>query len=141
MSFGFKNIGHFFATVAGDIVKGARAVGSVMVKVGKAEPEVEAITSLFFPQAVALERGAFALLGMAAHVVSETGDAAAANGLNITLDAQLVADIKALIQRLSSTRSRWGRRSRQSRGYEGCWRMPCGGAGSPGGAGVLLRSG
>jgi len=24
MSFGFKNIGHFFATVAGDIVKGAR---------------------------------------------------------------------------------------------------------------------
>jgi len=26
MSFGFKNIGHFFATVAGDIVKGARAV-------------------------------------------------------------------------------------------------------------------
>jgi hypothetical protein len=97
MSFGFKNIGHFFATVAGDIVKGARAVGSVMVRVGKAEPEVEAITSLFFPQAVALERGAFALLGMAAHVVSEAGDAAAANGLNITLDAQLVADIKALI--------------------------------------------
>jgi hypothetical protein len=25
--FGFKNVGHFFATVAGDIVKGARAVG------------------------------------------------------------------------------------------------------------------
>jgi hypothetical protein len=24
MSFGFKNIGHFFATAAGDIVKGAR---------------------------------------------------------------------------------------------------------------------
>ena len=51
MSFGFKNIGHFFATVAGDIVKGARAVANVMVKVGKAEPEVEAISSLFFPQA------------------------------------------------------------------------------------------
>jgi hypothetical protein len=49
MSFGFKNIGHFFATVPGDIVKGARAVASVMVKVGKAEPEVEAMSSLFFP--------------------------------------------------------------------------------------------
>lgn len=97
MSFGFKNIGHFFAAVAGDIVKGARAVASVMVKVGKAEPEVEAITGLFFPEAVALERGAFALLGMAAHAVSEAGDVAAANGLNITLDAQFVADIKALI--------------------------------------------
>jgi hypothetical protein len=45
-----------------------------------------------------LERGAFALLGMAAQAVSEAGDTAAANGLNIALDAQLVADIKSLIQ-------------------------------------------
>jgi hypothetical protein len=63
MSFGFKNIGHFFATVAGDIVKGARAVTGVMLKAQKAEAEIEAISSLFFPQAVELERGAFALLG------------------------------------------------------------------------------
>jgi hypothetical protein len=98
MSFGFKNIGHFFATVAADIVKGARAVGGVMMKVGKSETEIETITSLFFPQAVALERGAFALLGLAAQAVSEAGDAAAVNGLNITLDQQLVADIKSLIQ-------------------------------------------
>ena len=62
MSFGFKNIGHFFATVAGDIVKGARAVASVMLKAQKAEPEIEALSSLIFPQAVELERGAFALL-------------------------------------------------------------------------------
>jgi len=97
MSFGFKNIGHFFATVAGDIVKGARAVASVMLKAQKAEPEIEAISSLFFPQAVELERGAFALLGMAAQAVKETGDAAAANGINIVLDQQLIADIKLLI--------------------------------------------
>jgi hypothetical protein len=43
-------------------------------------------------------RGAFALLGMAAQAVQETGDAAAANDINIVLDQQLVADIKALIQ-------------------------------------------
>jgi len=98
MSFGFKNIGHFFATVAADIVKGARVAATVMRKVGNVETEVEAVSSLFFPQAVALERGAFALLGLAAQAVSEAGDAAAANGLNITLDQQLVADIKALIQ-------------------------------------------
>ena len=97
MSFGFKNIGHFFATVAGDIVKGARAVANVMVKVGKAEPEVEAISSLFFPQAVALERGAFALLGLAAQAVQEAGDVAEAKGVNLVLDQQLIADIKALI--------------------------------------------
>lgn len=34
---------------------------------------------------------------MAAQAVGETGDAVAANGVNITLDAQLVADIKGLI--------------------------------------------
>jgi len=95
--FGFKNVGHFFATVAGDIVKGAKAVAHVMLQAQKAEPEVEAITSLIFPQAVELERGAFALLGMAAQAVGEAGDAAAANGINIALDAQLVADIKGLI--------------------------------------------
>lgn len=97
MSFGFKNIGHFFATVAGDIVKGARAVTIVMLKAQKAEPEIEALSALIVPQAVELERGAFALLGLAAHAVSEAGDAAAANGINIALDQQLIADIKQLI--------------------------------------------
>jgi hypothetical protein len=63
--FSFKNVGHFFATVAGDIVKGARAVASVMLKAEKVEPEIEALSGIFFPQAVELERGAFALLGMA----------------------------------------------------------------------------
>ena len=97
MSFGFSNLGHFFATVAGDIVKGARAVGSVLGKVQGAEPVIEGITSVIYPEAVAIERGAFALLGMAAHAVTEAGDAASANGLNLTLDAQMVADIKALL--------------------------------------------
>ena len=95
--FSFKNVGHFFATVAGDIVKGARAVGGVMLKVEKAAPEIEALTSLCFPQAVELERGAFALLGMAAQAIHEAGDAAEVNGLNLALDKQLVSDIKALI--------------------------------------------
>jgi hypothetical protein len=85
MSFGFKNIGRFFATAAGDIVQGARAVASVMLKAQRVEPEIEALSRLFFPQAVELERGAFALLGMAAQAVTEAGDAAAANGINIAL--------------------------------------------------------
>lgn len=96
--FGFKNVGHFFATVAGDIVKGARAVGSVLLKVQKLEPEVEAFSSLTFPQAVELERGAFALLGKAVQAVSEADAAASANGINLALDAQFVADLKVLIQ-------------------------------------------
>ena len=98
MSFGFKDTGHFFATVAADIVKGARAVASVMIKAEKAEPQAEALTALFFPQAVELERGAFALLGVAAQAVTDAGNAAEANGVNVALDAQLVTDIKVLIQ-------------------------------------------
>jgi propanediol dehydratase large subunit len=96
--FSFNNIGHFFATVAADIVKGARAAASIMSKAEKIEPEVEALTGLLFPQAVEVERAGFLLLGMAAQAIIETGDAAAAKGANITLDRQLVADIKALIQ-------------------------------------------
>jgi hypothetical protein len=39
---------------------------------------------------------------MAAQAVSEAGDAAAANGINIVLDQQLIADIKALIQAIEN---------------------------------------
>jgi hypothetical protein len=98
MSFGFRNMGHFFATVAADIVKGARVVASVTIKAEKPEPETEALTALYFPQAVELERGAFALLGVTAQAVTDAGNAAEANEVNFTLDGQLVADIKVLIQ-------------------------------------------
>jgi hypothetical protein len=86
----------------GDMVKGARAAANVMLRAQKAEPEIEALSSLFFPQAVELERGAFALLGMAAQAVSEAGDAAAANGINTVLDQPLIADLKALIQAIEN---------------------------------------
>ena len=65
--------GRFLLPAIG-IVKGAKAVAHVMLQAQKAEPEVEAITSLIFPQAVELERGALALLGTAAQAVGETGD-------------------------------------------------------------------
>ena len=47
---------------------------------------------------MALERGAFALLGLAAQAVKEAGDVAEAKGVNIVLDQKLIADIKALIE-------------------------------------------
>jgi hypothetical protein len=100
MSFGFQNVAHFFATVAGDIVKGSRAVASVLSKVQGSEAAVEGISSVVYPEAVPIERGAFALLGLAAHAVSEAGDAASASGLNLQLDSQMVSDIKAIIPAL-----------------------------------------
>lgn len=79
-------------------MKDAPAVGGVLRKLQKAEPEIELLTGLIFPQVVELERGAFALLGRTAQTVSEAGDVASANGVNIVLDAQFVADLKGLIQ-------------------------------------------
>jgi hypothetical protein len=38
----------------------------------------------------------FAVLGVVINAVDDAGAAAGANGLNVTLDAQLVADIKAI---------------------------------------------
>src|SRR5260370_38952797 len=82
MGFGFKNIGHFFSVVAQDIVKGARTAAIVLQQLQKAAPEVEGITGLIYPQAVELERGAFVLLGVAAHALQKAGDAAAADGVD-----------------------------------------------------------
>ena len=97
MGFGFKNIGHFFSVVAQDIVKGARTAAVILQQVQKSAPEIEGITGLIYPQAVELERGAFALLGMAADAVQRAGDAAAANGVNVQLDSATINSIKALI--------------------------------------------
>lgn len=108
MSFSFSSIGHFFASVANDIVKVAKVVGPIYTKIDSAEPTVELLSSLVFPSAVPLERGAFALLGMAAQVVQEAGDAAGAGGLNITLDQQLVQDIKTLIPAIEAYAKQFG---------------------------------
>jgi hypothetical protein len=106
--FSFKSIGHFFASVAHDIVKVSRIAAPVVAKVAEAEPTVEAISQLIYPEAVPLERGAFQLLGMAAEAISAAGDAVEANGINLTLDKNIVADIKALIPAIENYAKRFG---------------------------------
>jgi hypothetical protein len=95
--FGFSSIGHAFATVFHDISKGAKAVESALVKVAANEAVIEGITSVVYPPAVLIERAAFATLGKVAAAVHDAGPMADANGLNIQLDAALVADIRDLI--------------------------------------------
>ena len=43
-----------------------------------------------------MERAGFAVLGVVINAIDAAGAAAGANGLNVTLDAQLVADIKVI---------------------------------------------
>ena len=54
------------------------------------------VTSLVSPQTANIERAGFAVLGVVINAINAAGAAAGANGLNVTLDAQLVADIKAI---------------------------------------------
>jgi hypothetical protein len=51
---------------------------------------------LVSPQAANIERVGFAVLGVVIKAIDDAGSAAGANGLNVTLDAQLVADIKSI---------------------------------------------
>jgi hypothetical protein len=54
------------------------------------------VPALVSPQAANIERAGFAVLGVVIKAIDDGGTAAGANGLNVSLDAQLVSDIKAI---------------------------------------------
>jgi len=54
------------------------------------------VTALVDPQEANIERAGFAVLRVVIKAIEDAGAVAGANGLNVTLDAQLVADIKAI---------------------------------------------
>jgi hypothetical protein len=87
---------HAIASVAHDIVKVARAVVPVLQKIQGQEATVEALTSLVDPNAVNIERAAFAVLGKICVAITDAGNAVAANGINVQLDAQEIADLKSI---------------------------------------------
>jgi hypothetical protein len=97
MTFGFSSIGHLFATVAHDIVKGLKTIEHVLANVQASAPQIEAITAIVDPKAADIERAAFAVLGTVAHAVDSADAATSANGLNVALDAEFVAAVKAIL--------------------------------------------
>ena len=97
-----------FTTVAHDMVSGAKALKSEILKViGEAPvvikkieanaPEIESLTSLVFPGAAAIEQASLNVLTVVANAIHDAGDAASAKGLNVNFDQTLINDIKALI--------------------------------------------
>ena len=100
MSALITSVEHALATAASDTVKVARFVETsvlpVLKKVQADESTIEAVTGLVSPQAANIERAGFAVLGVVINAMDAAGAAAGANGLNVTLDAQLVADVKAI---------------------------------------------
>ena len=101
MLFRSKSLEHVYAVTAQDIVKAAKFVeGSVLPLLQKAAANastLEAVTALVSPQAANVERVAFSVLGTIIKTLEDAAPAAAASGMNVTLDATLVADIKAII--------------------------------------------
>ena len=91
---------HALAVAASDTVKAAKFVEvSVLPVLKKAQADqstIESITELVSPQAANIERAGFAVLGVIIKALDDANAAASASGLSVTLDAQLVADIKAI---------------------------------------------
>jgi len=100
MSALITSVEHALATAASDTVKVAKFVETSVLPVLKSaqanSSTLEAVTGLVSPQAANIERAGFAVLGVIINAIDAAGVAAGANGLNVTLDAQLVADVKAI---------------------------------------------
>lgn len=96
----FKSIGHFFTVVGKDVKVVAKAVSSFVSKdapkVQEAGAVLGPILAAISPSAGAVEEIAMRLFGDAVAAVQAGQAAAGASGLNLTLDQEVVAAIKAL---------------------------------------------
>lgn len=96
-----NTVEHALAKAAQDIVTAAKFVAQTVVpvlqKAKTDEATIEAVTGLVSPAAVNIERAAFALLGVVIKALGDGSQAVLAGGLNVQLDAALVADIKAIM--------------------------------------------
>lgn len=95
------SISHAFAIAAQDIVKAGRIITTtVLPTLQRAQadaPVIEAVTGLVSPQAANIERSAFAVLGLVIKAIDDAATAANAGGVNISLDASVVSDIRAIM--------------------------------------------
>lgn len=92
-SFSFKNLGHYIAVAARDIVNiGGKAL--------QTETVVEGVTQLIAPSAVEIERAIYSASGYLIHAASTvTSVANGSNTLTITgIAASEIADFKALAE-------------------------------------------
>ena len=98
-TFGFASMGHFFAAAFHDLQKALAFVGQLGTKVEGAEGKIEAWTALLpnGAKAVEVERAAFSALGVLLGAVEATNAAVGADGLDIKLDAAMVAALRALV--------------------------------------------
>jgi hypothetical protein len=96
-----SSLEHAYAVAATDLVKVAKFVGEKILpelqKTNANADTVEAVTALVSPQAANIERIGFALLGTVIKTIQDAEAVGNAGGINLTLDAALIADIKSII--------------------------------------------
>jgi hypothetical protein len=103
--FSYANVAHFAASAFSDLHKVFKFVEAKAPAVAASEPVVEGITAAVLGAAspvVTIERAAFSALGSIVSAVQAADDAAAAKGINISLDAEAVAAYKALVSGFST---------------------------------------
>ena len=97
------SIENAFKKAAHDAVVAAKAIEAVAVKIATSpklvasEAAANAVLGEVDPAAATVAETAEALLAKACAAVQSIGNAAAAGGVNITLDSTAVADVKAVI--------------------------------------------
>src|ERR1700721_701567 len=114
MAFTWQSAGHAFASLFKDVVTVSKKVVTAIGGLQGEATVIESLTSLVSPQAAAVEQIAFGARGELVAAVQATEAAAAANGVNITFDASVVAEVKKLLtefpQVLEIGRASWGER-------------------------------
>jgi hypothetical protein len=97
MAFTWQSAGHAFASLFKDVVTVSKKVVSALGGIQGEAAVIEQLTSLVSPQAAAVEQIAFGALGELIAAVQATETAASANGINISFDASVVAEVRKLV--------------------------------------------
>jgi hypothetical protein len=97
MAFTWQSAGHAFASLFKDIVTVSKKVVTVMSGIENEAPLIESLTGLVSPQAAAVEQIAFGALGELVAAVNASEAAAGSDGVNVSFDASVVAEVKKLI--------------------------------------------
>jgi hypothetical protein len=106
MSVTFKGIVSKIVAAAEDfkagVLKAAKETPNIVADVDKDAPEVEALVELAFPGAAAIGQTALSAFESIATAVEAAGPTASANGLSVSLDKDLIADIQAVLPQLKA---------------------------------------
>jgi hypothetical protein len=105
MSFGIASIEHFFARAAKGAATAVKAIAGVANNptVEADAATIEKLTGLISPQAEAIEDAAYQSFGLVAKAATDAEHPLNADGsLSVTIGAEIIADIKALVPSVES---------------------------------------